>query len=90
MHRQAVAKLAQASGFPFIDLNVRSLHYGDDWSLFSDADHMGSCQGLYIYSSALQLGFKRWQSQGELLPSVTREEAVKATNNLKPACDLTE
>jgi hypothetical protein len=93
MHRQEVAELAQASGLPFIDLNVRSLDYGNDWSLFSDADHMGSCKGSYLYPMALKLGFERWQ-KGQLMPTVTRQEALqktlKAAEQLKPACPLTD
>jgi hypothetical protein len=88
MHRQDIAQLAQASGFPFIDLNMRSLQYASDWSLFSDADHLGSCKGRYVYAAALQLGFSRWQAQGQLLQPVTRTEAIEHANHLKTACVL--
>jgi hypothetical protein len=90
MHRQDIAELAKDRGFPFVDLNARSLHYANDWSLFSDADHLGSCKGRYVYATALQMGFERWQSQGELLPTVDLQEAVNATEQLKTACSLAE
>jgi hypothetical protein len=88
MHRQAMIELAQDKQVPFIDLNVRSLNYIDDWSLFSDADHMGSCKSLYLYPLALQLGLERWQSQGQLLPSVSLQETTRATKQLKTACSI--
>jgi hypothetical protein len=88
MHRQDIAQLAQASGFPFIDLNMRSLQYASDWSLFSDADHLGSCKGRYVYAAALQLGFNRWQAQGKRLQPVTLPEAIEHANHLKTACVL--
>ncbi len=90
LHSTDIEKLAQASGFPLIDLNVRSLGYADDWSLFSDADHLGTCKGDYVYLMALKAGLDAWKADGEVLPQVSLKAVSDRIDWSKTGCELSE
>lgn len=79
-HVADLRRVAAGHAVPFIDLNVPSLGYMDDWSLFSDEDHLETCAGSTLLLAAIGEGARAFREKGDLLPVVPRErvEALHA------------
>jgi hypothetical protein len=83
-HVQDMQRVARQYGKPYIDLNVPELGYQDDWSTFSDEDHINTCRGVLFLHGGIAEGLHRFRSSGELLPRVSRSEVeAKYANQLK-------
>ncbi|EJM65083.1 hypothetical protein PMI30_03406 [Pseudomonas sp. GM50] len=75
--KEHLADITSISGtykIPFINLDQPGLGFMEDTSLFSDEDHMETCWGSGLLTLAIDRGFRQYESQGDLMPRVTREE----------------
>lgn len=73
-HLAGIASISEAYKIPFINLDQPGLGFMEDTSLFSDEDHMETCWGSGLLTLAIDRGFRQYESQGDLMPRVTREE----------------
>lgn len=73
-HVADLERVARQYGIPFIDLNRPELGYIDDWTLFSDEDHLETCIGVVLLQSALDVGYQQFKREGVLLPRPARAE----------------
>lgn len=74
-HVQDLERVARQWGVPFIDLNRPELGYMNDWPLFSDEDHLGTCVGTSLMQAAVEEGRAQFARSGTLLPLVDRRQA---------------
>lgn len=72
-HVADLERVARKYNVPFIDLNRLGLGYMEDWSIFSDEDHLETCVGVVLLQSALDAGTDEFKRTGNLLPIVRRE-----------------
>lgn len=75
-HVADLERISKQYGIPFIDLNLPELGYTEDWSLFSDEDHMETCIGTGVLTLAVSGSL----SGAELGPSIEAltERAIEA------------
>lgn len=71
-HVADIERVSRTYGVPFIDLNRPELGYMDDWSLFSDEDHLETCIGSGLLTLALEEGYKRYHMGHEVFPKIER------------------
>lgn len=71
-HVADLRRVAAAYSVPFIDLNQPDLGYMDDWTLFSDEDHLETCAGSALLLGAIGEGAREFRENGTLLPVVPR------------------
>lgn len=76
-HVADLERVARQYGIPFIDLNRPGMGYMEDWSMFSDEDHLETCFGVVLLQSALDLGFEEFRRFGNLLPTVRRDRVER-------------
>ena len=76
-HVADLKRVARQYGVPFINLDLPELGYLEDWTLFSDEDHMETCAGVILLQTALDDGYRQFKQRGELLPVVSRADAAK-------------
>lgn len=70
---QHVADLKRVSAqynIPFIDLDRPEVGLMQDWSLFSDEDHMGTCKGSTLLILAIEQGATAFREQQQLEPLI--------------------
>jgi hypothetical protein len=83
---QHVSDLKRVSAkykIPFIDLNRPEVGIMQEWPLFSDEDHLGTCKGSAMLMVALQAGTTAFRSDGTLEPSLSVTELDKSMARLK-------
>lgn len=72
-HVADIERISRKFSIPFINLNKPELGYMDDWSLFSDEDHLETCVGSGLLTLALEEGYKRFQIAHEIFPIIERQ-----------------
>lgn len=85
-HVADMERVSKAYGFPFIDLDRPELGYMDDWSLFSDEDHMDTCLGSGLLTLALDKGLERFKTDRTLDPVVPRAAVEAESRERLAAC----
>lgn len=78
LHKQDLERIARATRTPYIDLNREGLGYIEDWSLFSDEDHLETCVGSGLLTVALEAGYKHAMEHGDIVPKLPRREVEAA------------
>ena len=73
-HAADLESISKKYAFPFINLNKKNLGYMDDWSIFSDEDHMDTCIGSGLLTLALEEGYRKFSDGGELFPEIYRSD----------------
>lgn len=71
-HVADIERISRKYSIPFINLNRPELGYMDDWSLFSDEDHLETCVGSGLLTLALEEGYKRFKIGHEVFPIIER------------------
>lgn len=71
-HAADIERVSHEYAVPFFDLNRPELGYMNDWSLFSDEDHMETCLGSGLLTLALEEGYNRFRAVGERRPQVEK------------------
>ncbi|WP_161632875.1 hypothetical protein [Pseudomonas syringae] len=69
-HVSDLLRVSTEYKIPFIDLNKPEAGFIQNWSLFSDEDHLGTCQGSSLLMLALEDGAAQFRSTGTLTPAV--------------------
>ncbi|PTU04296.1 hypothetical protein DBR45_02570 [Pseudomonas sp. HMWF031] len=72
LHIDDLMRVSKKYQIPFIDMDKPELGYINDWSLFSDEDHMETCVGSGLLVLALEAGAKRFEQQHDLYPVIER------------------
>lgn len=67
-HVQDLKRVSSEYNIPFLDLNKPEVGMMQDWSLFSDEDHLGTCKGSTLLMLALDEGLAKFRNQGMLQP----------------------
>lgn len=73
-HVADIERISRTYGVTFIDLNRPELGYMNDWSLFSDEDHLETCIGSGLLTLALEEGYMQYRIRHELFPKIERRE----------------
>lgn len=81
-HVDDLLRVSEKYQIPFIDLDKPELGYMNDWSLFSDEDHMETCVGSGLLVLALEAGANRYNQQHELYPVLERSALERDNNRL--------
>lgn len=85
-HLADIASVSEAYKIPFINLDQSGLGFMEDTSLFSDEDHMETCWGSGLLTLAIDRGFRQYESQGDLMPRVSREAIESDGDKLMAIC----
>lgn len=85
-HVEDLHRISTKYGIPFIDLNKPELGYVNDWSLFSDEDHLETCVGSGLLILGIEAGVKRYEQQQELQPVIMRSMVESEKNPSLAAC----
>ena len=86
-----VADLRRVSlkyGIPFIDMNRPELGYMSDWSLFSDEDHLETCEGIFLIQTKLNGEYGKFTDNSEASTDASRYESRKEWVNKKCASKI--
>lgn len=86
-HIDDLRRVSSKFQVPFMDLNRPELGYMTDWSLFSDEDHLETCIGSGLLILALEAGFKQFEQQNELFPTLERA-AIEQDGRVAKVCDV--
>lgn len=81
-HVDDLLRVSTKYQIPFIDLDKPELGYMNDWSLFSDEDHMETCVGSGLLALALDAGANRFDQQHDLYPVIERFTLERDNNRL--------
>ncbi|MFV3382747.1 hypothetical protein [Pseudomonas sp. NY15354] len=73
-HVNDLKRISSKYGLPFIDLNKLEVGLMQDWPLFSDEDHLGTCRGSTLMMLALEQGLIEFKSNNVLEPAIQREQ----------------
>lgn len=73
-HVADLERVARQYGIPFIDMNRPGLGFMEDWSIFSDEDHLETCVGVVLLQSGLDVGINEFKRSGTLFPMVRRDQ----------------
>ncbi|WP_141562175.1 hypothetical protein [Pseudomonas sp. ICMP 561] len=71
-HVADLKRLSAQYQIPFIDLDKPEVGLIQDWTLFSDEDHMGTCRGSALLMLALEQGHEDYQNKNMLEPLIQR------------------
>ena len=85
-HVADMERVSKAYGIPFIDLDRPELRYMEDWSLFSDEDHMDTCLGSGMLTLALDIGLEQFEADGTLEPSLPRATVEAQSRDRLAVC----
>jgi len=85
-HNRDLKRVARVYNVPFIDLNQPALMYIDDWSIFSDEDHMETCLGVVLLQSAIEVGYEKFHKTGDLFPMESKTQIKKEAANKLNLC----
>ncbi|WP_122668437.1 hypothetical protein [Pseudomonas viridiflava] len=69
-HVNDLKRVSSEYKIPFIDLNKPEAGFMQDWPLFSDEDHLGTCKGSGLLMLALEEGTSDFRTRGVLEPSI--------------------
>ncbi|MEE5126677.1 hypothetical protein V2J80_16380 [Pseudomonas alliivorans] len=69
-HVNDLKRVSSEYKIPFIDLNKPEAGLMQDWPLFSDEDHLGTCKGSSLLMLALDKGASDFRASGVLEPSI--------------------
>lgn len=73
-HTADILRVSKQYRVPFIDLNTTELGYMFDWSIFSDEDHLETCQGVILLQSGIDAGMQLFEQSGEIDPNALRHK----------------
>lgn len=71
-HILDLKRLSEKYQIPFIDLDKPDVGLMQDWPLFSDEDHMGTCRGSALLMLALEQGHQAFKNDNILEPLIQR------------------
>ncbi|OUM72334.1 hypothetical protein AUC60_18450 [Pseudomonas caspiana] len=71
-HVADLKRLSAKYQVPFIDLDKPEVGLIQDWTLFSDEDHMGTCRGSALLMLALEQGHEDFRNEHILEPLIQR------------------
>lgn len=83
-HVDDLHRVSEKFHVPFIDLDAPAYGYMNDWTLFSDEDHLGTCVGSGLLYKAIQLGYEKFLADGTLFPVIDRSRLP--ANGTMPSC----
>lgn len=86
LHVQDMERVAREHRVPFIDLNRAELGYTGLGPMFSDEDHLETCEGAKLLMAALWLGYEQFSERAELFPRVPVDAASIRATQVKAAC----
>ncbi|WP_439670931.1 hypothetical protein AEMCBJ_15055 [Cupriavidus necator] len=87
LHVADMRRVATEYNFPFIDLNRPELQLADDWSLFSDEDHLETCMGAGVLTMTLDASSQQFMTRRELLPTISLSELNKIKQDVRTMCE---
>lgn len=76
-HVRDLKRVAKLYNVPFINLNQPEMMYMDDWSIFSDEDHMETCPGVIYLQFAIEAGYEKFRKTGDLFPVENKTQVQK-------------
>ncbi|KDD66085.1 hypothetical protein V466_26075 [Pseudomonas mandelii PD30] len=82
-HVDDLIRVSSKYNVPFIDLDKPELGYMNDWTLFSDEDHLETCIGTGLLILALEKGYESFSSEHQLLPVVEQHMLQKDNTRLE-------
>jgi hypothetical protein len=85
-HVEDLERISYQYNIPFIDLDRPGLGFIDDWTLFSDEDHLETCLGSGLLTFALQRAMQAYREQHVLSPVIERSILQRQSGKLK-ICD---
>lgn len=85
-HVEDLQRISSKFQIPFIDLDKPELGYINDWSLFSDEDHLETCGGSGLLVLAIEKGVQRYEQHQELEPVIERTMVEQEKNKDLEAC----
>ncbi|MBI3300252.1 MAG: hypothetical protein HYZ75_18965 [Elusimicrobia bacterium] len=88
-HHEDLVRLSGRYGLPVVILNDSKLGYGDQWSLFSDEDHLGTCLGSLLLTTAIWDSYRDWKETGKLVHRVPLSKALEALPRVENPCPET-
>lgn len=71
-HVNDLKRISSKYQIPFIDLDTPEVGLMQDWSLFSDEDHLGTCKGSTLMMLALEQGVAEFKADKVLEPTIQR------------------
>jgi len=71
-HVKDLKRISTKYKLPFIDLDTPEVGLMQDWSLFSDEDHMGTCKGSTLMMLAIEDGVNQFKTRDVLEPVIQR------------------
>lgn len=86
-----VADLRRVSlkyGIPFIDMNRPELGYMSDWALFSDEDHLETCEGIFLIQTKLNDEYGKFGKDGGASINPPGYEFLKEMAKIKCATKI--
>ncbi|MEP7729355.1 hypothetical protein [Marinomonas primoryensis] len=86
-HVADLERISKKYELPFINLNKKNLGYMDDWSIFSDEDHMETCVGSGLLTLALEEGGEKSRGTDELFPVIYRSDVQKKYSSNFNVCN---
>jgi hypothetical protein len=86
-HVSDLNRISAQYNIPFVDLNKPETGFMQDWSLFNDEDHLGTCRGSALLALALEEGVSAFRSNGSLDSSFTVSQLNQRMSSFK-LCQL--
>jgi len=71
-HELDIERISKLYGIPFINLNAPVSGYMDDWSIFSDEDHLETCIGSGLLTLAISDGYEKHYMDDEIILKIDR------------------
>lgn len=85
-HNDDLRRISRQYQVPFIDLDQSELGYMNDWSLFSDEDHMETCAGVITLQAAIEQGYQIFKDKNLLYPQVDRNGVSQTLDHSRSLC----
>lgn len=79
-HVKDLKRISAKYKVPFIDLDTPEVGLMQDWSLFSDEDHMGTCKGSTLLMLAIEEGMSEFKTREVLEPLIQRAALDRKLN----------
>lgn len=76
IHLDDLQRVANKYQIPFVDLNSPELGFMNDWSLFSDEDHLESCSGVVLLQKAIDSGYQEYLTHKVLFPKISKDSIL--------------
>jgi hypothetical protein len=87
LHVEDLKRVSEKYHIPFIDLEREGLGFAEDWSLFSDEDHMETCTGSTLLLEAILQGETMFEEDGLLFPAISRRAVESASSQELASCN---